>query len=837
MVNNYMIWHFLKVCFDAGWIYKGKDSVPWCPRCETAISQHEMLTEDYKEITHETVYFKSKVKSQKSHVFKALDNLYLLAWTTTPWTIPGNVALAINTDLEYVVVVHIESDDRLILAKDRLEATLSEDTYEVVQTVKGTDLIGLSYQGPFEDLEKATVARGENEALFHTVVDGSDIVSSEEGVGILHLAPGQGKEDFDLGRTIGLPFIELIDEEAVYYPGLGEFTGKNAKKHPEIIIDYLKKHMEGRFLLKTMRITHRYPACWRCKSELVWRVADEWYIGMDRTPNPDFEKYKGDSRTLRERMTAVAKKINWIPEFGLDRELDWLKNMHDWLISKKNRYWGLALPIFVNETGDYFEVVGSYDELKARAVSGWDQFEGNSPHKPFIDEVKIKSKDGTQVLTRIGDVGNPWLDAGIVPFSTVTDPSGNVAYTMDPEFFKQWFPADFITESFPGQFKNWFYALIAMSTVLEDAVPYKSVLGFATLQGEDGRPMHKSWGNSIEFNEGADKIGVDVMRFMFARQNPSDNMLFGYKKADEVRRQFYLMLYNVYKYFVEYAVEDEYDVVPKTLTVSEDAPVLDRWIYARLIQVVHHVDGELTQYKAAQASSAIEEFVSDISTWFIRRSRDRVGSSSENESDKASFYQTLYVVLHDLSIILSPFMPFLPEEMYTNLVRGESVHLASWPMYEGTFDEALVHDMVLVREIVAVGQRVRREQKLKVRQPLAKITVSRPKDKAYRALKNQDEYMALIMAELNVKTIDMKIADEAEISCVYDTNLTPELVLEGKYRDLVRTLQQMRKEHNLKSSDVIEITVLPEFEVYEKELKRKLMARLVLYGDTPSIRL
>jgi len=279
---------------------------------------------------------------------------------------------------------------------------------------------------------------------------------------------------------------------------------------------------------------------------LVWKVEDEWYIAMDK---------KLEGRSLRERMMNVAKKIKWMPEFGLDRELDWLKNMHDWLISKKNRYWGLALPIYECKKCGHFEVIGSKDELNKKAVSGWNKFEGNSPHKPHIDEVKIKCVKCSSTVSRTEDVGNPWLDAGIVAYSTIAENNqGEPLYTKNKKEWEKWFPADFITESFPGQFKNWFYALIAMSTVMEDQPPFKRVLGFGTQLGEDGRPMHKSWGNAIEFNEGADKIGVDVMRWMFARHNPAENMLFGYKKADEVRRQFYLMLWNTYKFFIEYAI-------------------------------------------------------------------------------------------------------------------------------------------------------------------------------------------------------------------------------------------------------------------------------------------
>ncbi|MEK7078526.1 MAG: class I tRNA ligase family protein, partial [Patescibacteria group bacterium] len=553
--NNYMIWHFLKTCYENGWIYKGHESVPWCPRCETAISQHEMLTEDYKEVVHESLFIEVPIVGKK--------NEYLLYWTTTPWTIPANIAIAVDEKIEYSLV---QGSTGLFfwVAKDLVEAVFKKDYKKIIKTVPGKELVGLKYTGPFDHLPAVAKIAKENPKTFHTVIPTDKLImpiSTTEGTGMVHTAVSAGTEDFILGKKFGLPMIPVIEDDASYLPGLGEFSGKNAKKHPELIIDFLKSHKEGEFLFDILRYKHRYPACWRCKTELVWKVADEWYIAMDKPSQVKSSKLKVKNLTLRERMVEVAKQIKWMPEFGLDRELDWLKNMHDWLISKKNRYWGLALPIYECKKCGAFDVVGSKKELKEKAVVGWEKFEGHSPHKPFIDEIKIKCSKCGGHAERIEAVGNPWLDAGIVPYSTMMeDNQGEPLYLKDQSKWKEWFPANFITESFPGQFKNWFYAMIAISSVLENTFPFERVLGYGTMVGEDGRPMHKSWGNSVEFNEGADKIGVDVMRWMFARQNPADNMLFGYKKADEVRRQFYLMLWNTYKFFVEYANLDGYTI-------------------------------------------------------------------------------------------------------------------------------------------------------------------------------------------------------------------------------------------------------------------------------------
>ena len=471
--NNYAIWNFLKVCWQSGWLYKGHESIPWCPRCETAISQHEILTEDYQELAHESVYLKLPIINSRE---------YLLVWTTTPWTIPANIAVAVDPKLEYALV------DNVWVAGDIAPRLFPNS--QIQKKEPGKKLVGLKYRGPYDHLE--AVKNAASHRLFHTVIaTDSQImpINITEGTGLVHTAVSAGEEDFKLGKKLGLPMIPVIADNADYLPGLGNLSGKNAKEHPEIVLDYLKTE---HWALKTEHYTHRYPVCWRCKTELVWLVADEWYINMDKPDNTGI--------SLRKQMMAVAKKIKWLPAFGLDRELDWLKNMHDWLISKKNRYWGLALPIYECASCHHFEVVGSKEELKSKSIAGWDKFEGNSPHRPWIDEVKITCSQCKSLVSRITDVGNPWLDAGIVSFST-----------LPPE----WFPADFITESFPGQFKNWFYSLIAMSTVLTKSNPFKTVLGFATMLDSFGKPFHKSAGNAIEFVEAANKFGADVIPWVF----------------------------------------------------------------------------------------------------------------------------------------------------------------------------------------------------------------------------------------------------------------------------------------------------------------------------------
>ena len=832
--NNYMIWHFLKVCYDKGWIYKGHETVPWCPRCETAISQHEMLTEDYKELTHNSVFLKLPITTP------GWENTFLLVWTTTPWTIPGNVAVGVNTKYtygiqkdpntghKYILLVNGEEqrptkrEDQKSKAILSLEAWIMDGTgitLESPETLKGSELLGLQYTAPFDRLEKVQAARALNPALFHTVVDASNIVTDVEGTGLLHIAPGAGVEDFALSRELHLPLISLIADNADYLADLGQFSGQNAKKHPELIIDYLSS-VGNEYLFKTLNYTHRYPACWRCKTELVWKVADEWYIAMDKV-DPDDKK----RRSLRQKMIDVAKSISWKPEFGLGRELDWLNNMHDWLISKKNRYWGLALPIWVCDQCGEFEVVGSKEELKQKAVSGFDAFEGHTPHKPFIDEVKIKHSCGG-VMTRIGDVGNPWLDAGIVPFSTLVDPqTKKVSYTTDKKYFQEWFPADFITESFPGQFKNWFYSLIAMSAALEDTRPFETVLGFASVLAEDGRPMHKSWGNAIEFNEAADQIGVDVMRWTYARHNPERNLLFGFKTTSEVKRSFHMLLWNSYRFFANYAALEVWQ--PK-IEFDQPPTKLDLWILNRLNQTSFEVEEALENYDAFTATQSIESFVSDLSLWYIRRSRDRVGPTANSETDKEVCYRTMRTIFDVLSRLLMPFTPFLADMIYTNVTGEETVHLSDWPDVNTpeVIDTNLIDQMREVRKICEFGHAARKEKLIAVKQPLARITVYGFSDK----LAKEKEMIQLIKDELNVLEVifaDAKKAPSVEL----DLTISDELKEMGRVREILRSIQEARKTALCRLDERIDL-VLPDWpENFTEEIKKKSLADSLAKGN------
>jgi len=785
--NNYMIWYFLKKCWEKGLLYKGRDAVPWCPRCGTAISQHEILTEEYKIVQHKAIYFKLPILN------KEWEGTNFLVWTTTPWTIPGNVALLVHPFFEYGIF-QLENGERLILLKDLAEKILKSN-YNLIETVKGERLKGLKYEGVFDALERVEKAKRENPDNFHIVILDKNLVTAEEGTGIVHIAPAAGQEDFHLAKIHHLPIIEIIDESAVYLEGLGEFSGKNAKEHPEIILDYIENTENKKFFFGIEDYQHRYPTCWRCKKELVWRMVDEWYISMEK---------------LREKLIKIAKRIEWIPSFGLAREIDWLKNMDDWLISKK-RYWGLALPIFECKCGN-FEVIGSKEELKERAVEGWKDFQGHSPHRPWVDKVKIKCSRCGELIKRIPDVGNPWLDAGIVPFSTFIDPiTKRVSYLTDRKYWKRWFPADLVCESFPGQFRNWFYSIIVMSAVLEGREPVKTIFGYASVRDEKGEEMHKSKGNAIWFDEAVEKVGADPMRWLYARQNPAENLNFGYTAIEEIKKKL-MTLYNSYNFFFTYVERKERR--PAILQkYSKD--LLDQWIISRINNLIKVVESCLDKYQVAKAISAIEEFfIEDLSLWYIRRSRPRF---KEKGPGRTGAIATLYYVLLRLLQIISPIVPFFAEALYQQLKLSKmprSIHLMNWPKVEKRkIKKDLEVKMQLIRQIVSLALAERATKGIKIRQPLLALKVKNKKIKRMR------ELWDLIRGEVNVKEIifDETIDKEVEL----DTTLTPELEEEGLIREMVRQIQDMRKSLGLRPVNKIFIFINGEEDLLKIIEKKK----------------
>ncbi|HUS69541.1 MAG TPA: isoleucine--tRNA ligase [Anaerolineae bacterium] len=731
--NNYTIWLFLKTCHERGWIYKGRDVLPWCPRCSTAISEHEIVTEGYQELTHPSVTLRFPLIGR--------ENEALLVWTTTPWTLSSNVAAAAHPEVPYVKVK--QDGEYFYLAREAMP--MLRGSYQVLDEFLGAEMEGWAYRGPYDELPS-------QKGVTHQVILW-DEVSEAEGSGIVHIAPGCGKEDFELGKKYDLAAIAPLDEFGVFVPGFDWLSGLNVSDSAEAIFDDLRR--KG-LLYLVEDYTHRYPVCWRCQSELVFRLVDEWYIYMDE---------------LRYQIMDVVRQIRWIPEFGLERELDWLRNMDDWMISKK-RYWGLALPIYDCDCG-HFEVIGSEDELRERAVEGWNEFEGHSPHRPWIDAVKIRCSQCGKAVSRIPDVGNPWLDAGIVALSTLN-------YRHDRQYWEKWYPADFITECFPGQFRNWFYALLAESTAMENRPPFLTVFGYALVKDEHGAEMHKSSGNVIWFDDAAETMGVDVMRWMYCSHNPRVNLNFGYGPADEVRRRFFIPLWNIYSFFTTYAGIDGW--VPQRMTRKATPPepsnLLDRWILSRLQVMVQEVTDSLDNYDAAAPTRVIEALVDDLSNWYVRRSRRRFWKSEQDE-DKDLAYWTLHECLVTLVKVLAPFVPFVTEEMYQNLVRSvdpgapESVHHCDFPTARKELVDAdLMESMALAIKIAGLGRSARGQGGVKLRQPLSSAVVVGPFGDRADPLGALSDF---VVEELNVK--ELLFTDDASALVTYA--LKPDLRLLG----------------------------------------------------------
>ncbi|CAN5832615.1 isoleucine--tRNA ligase [soil metagenome] len=850
--NNYTIWHFLKKCHERGLVYKGLDAMPWCPRCGTGISEQERK-EGYKFVSDRAVFVKFPLREREGS---------LLVWTTTPWTLAANVAAAVNPERTYVKVR--QGDEVVYLSESLLKVLDSEKKRlgapEVLEELMGSTMLGWFYDGPFDDFHAA------RPAVEHHRVIAWDEVSESDGTGIVHIAPGCGKEDFDLGKQLGLPVVMPIDESGHYVAGFGALTGRSALEVAPQIVERLKA--EGR-LYKSEMYSHDYPHCWRCGTALLFRAVDEWYIDMD----------------WRDEIKQNVRKIRWIPDYGRDLEIDWLTNMGDWMISKK-RYWGLALPIFSCADCGWFDVVGGREELQARAVQGWEEFEGdpanpNTPHRPYIDKVKIRCEKCGEAVSRILDVGNPWLDAGIVPYSTVR-------YNSDRTYWSEWVPADFVTESFPGQFRNWFYALLTMSTMMEDLPPFKTLLGYALVRDETGSEMHYSKGNSIEFDVAADKMGADVMRWMYSRHNPTNNLNFGYTMGDQVERKVFSTLWNSYLFFVNYAILDSFDPAAPQVPVAE-RPEIDRWILSDLQLLVRQANEAFPNYLIFNFVRKAESFIDQLSNWYIRRNRQRFWDpAGTNEKDKAAAYQTLYEVLTTLTKLLAPIIPFLTERIYGNLRQDydpESVHLCAYPQADQSLiDEDLSYQMTVAQQVASNARALREQSTIRVRQPLAELRVASPTEKARTAL---ERLQSLILDELNVKsltvhralgnltsitlspnfaklgpkhgnkvqgiaaavreapdavareleagrtaeltvdgetvTIDPEdatihtvtrqgwaVASAGDVQIALDTRISDELRLEGLARDVVRHIQQLRKDSGLNIEDHIEAAYATE---------------------------
>jgi isoleucyl-tRNA synthetase len=850
--NIEYIWRFLKVVHERGWLYQGHRSTQWCPRCGTSISQHEVYSGEYQELDHPSLYVRFPLADAEGES--------LVIWTTTPWTLPANVAAAVRPDAEYGRT----ADGEWYAVERRPDA-------DFVERVLGNALVGRPYHGPFDDL--AALADVE-----HRVIPWDD-VSLDEGTGIVHIAPGAGTEDFELGRVHELPVLVPIDESGLFYDNYGHLAGIAADAAEAPVVATLR---ERGLLVEAGRIVHRYPTCWRCKTPLLFRVVDDWFISAEE---------------IRQPMLDANATVEWTPSFYSKRMDDWLRNMGDWNISRK-RYFGLPLPFYPCACG-HLTVIGSRAELEQRAVRGLAGL--RELHRPWIDDVVITCNKCGEEVTRIPEVGDAWLDAGIVPLSTLgwDNEAGYIprgyatgaaeglttADLPDHAYWVKWFPADMVSEM-REQIRLWFYAISFMSVTLIGRSPYRRVLTYEKLLDETGREMHRSWGNAISAAEALDQMGADVMRWLYCEQVPSQNMRFGHGPAHEAKRRL-LTFWNCAKFFVDYA-----NVSPQA--DAGDLEPLDRWLLARTDQLVAEATDAYERYWTPDVVASFEAFVDDLSNWYIRRSRRRFWNGD------AAALATLREALMRSLVVIAPAMPFLSDHLWRVLRSDDqpgSVFLTRW-QDAGERDQQLLDDVADTRRVVELGHQARGDAGIKLRQPLRRAYV--------RGANGATTHSGELGEELNVKEIvfddgpvvrsqvkpnlpvlgprlgsrlpavkaaleasdyeelegggvrvageelrpeevlhgegsaveGFAIAQNGALSVALDTTLDDELVREGRVRELVHRINAMRRDAGLELSDRIAVTLGPEeadLADHETWIKEETLALSVRLGDALTI--
>lgn len=738
------IWHFLKKCDDNGWIQREYKPMPWCPRCGTSLSEHEM-TGSYKLMTHNSVFFKLPIIEMSSKI---------LVWTTTPWTLSSNVALAVNPEIDYVEV-KIKSDEKtLILAKNAI-SYLGDDKIEVLRVFKGEELVGLHYDTCFPEIPA-------QKDIDHKIVAWDD-VAADEGTGVVHIAPGCGIEDFELGERLGLPKVMPIDDMGIYLEGFGWLTGKDSHTVADEVFEHLK---EADKLYKIEPHEHSYPVCWRCKSEVVFRLVPAWYIRTEE---------------IKPKLIEAANNVKWEPASNGKRMNDWLNNMGDWNISRK-RYYGMPLPFYPCECG-HTTVIGSKKQLRELADDSAQVDALPELHRPWIDEIKIKCPHCGKAVSRVSEIGDVWLDAGIVPFSTF-------GYFRDKDEWKKNFPAEWVTEMHE-QVRLWFYSLLFMSVVLEDKAPYERVLTNSAVVSEDGSKFSKT-GFMIKFDEAAEKIGADTVRYLYAGAPVTNDVRFGYNLGDEARRKL-LSFWNIFTFFDTYAKIDKPNFENYKPNKAAMTPT-DKWLVVRTNEFIKKSTEYFNDYKVYLLVKDFEVFVDDISNWYIRTNRRRFWKTGD-EQDKMTAYWVLYYALKSATQVMAPVIPFMTEYIWQNFTRKVlpsaeiSVHLSDWPTpIDGFEDDGIIAETELSREVIATAMRLRNEQQIKVRQPLSKLYLCCKKDDADKI----NTFEKNILDELNIKSIQY-ISD---VNVLEDKYLTVNFkvagaVLKQNVNKMKQTLENM----------------------------------------------
>ena len=872
-------WWALKQIWDKKLLYKGFKIVPYCPRCGTPLSSHE-VAQGYKDVKERSAIARFKVKDEDA---------YILAWTTTPWTLPSNVALCVNPDETYVKV---KAGDgyTYYMAEALLDSVLGKladeengvKAYEILETYKGSDLENKEYE-PLFDFAKDIIAKQHKKASYVTC---DTYVTMGAGPGVVHIAPAFGEDDAQVGRKYDLPFVQLVN-------GKGEMTeetpyaGVFCKKADPMVLKDLE---EKGLLFDAPKFEHSYPHCWRCDTPLIYYARESWFIKMT---------------AVKDDLVRNNNTVNWIPEsIGKGRFGDWLENIQDWGISR-NRYWGTPLNVWECECG-HQECIGSRAELAEK--SGNPDAAQVELHRPYIDAVTIKCPDCGKEMHRVPEVIDCWFDSGAMPFAQHHYPFEN------KEVFEQQFPAKFISEAV-DQTRGWFYSLMAESTLLFNKAPYENVIVLGHVQDENGQKMSKSKGNAVDPFEALEQYGADAIRWYFyINSAPWLPNRFHGKAVQEGQRKFMSTLWNTYAFYVLYAEIDQFDATKYTLDY-EKLPVMDKWLLSKLNTLVKTVDENLGNYRIPEAARALDSFVDEMSNWYVRRSRDRFWAKGM-EQDKINAYMTLYTALVTVAKTAAPMIPFMTEDIYQNLVRNldptapESIHLCDFPVAnEQHIDKELEDNMEAVLKIVVIGRACRNTANIKTKQPIGKMYV-----KADFAL--SEYFVEIIEDELNVKSVEFtedvsaftsytfkpqlrtvgpkygkylkqiqqtlasldgnqamaklkaegalkldNISDEVVlceedllismaqkegyvsdseggVTVVLDTNLTPELIEEGMVREIISKLQTMRKEADFEVTDRIHVTysgsdkVGEIFEKYGENIKTVVLADTVTEGMT-----
>ena len=862
--NSYIesVWWALKQMWDKGLLYEGHKVMPYCPRCGTALSSHE-VAQGYKDVKDLTCVAKFKVEGE--------DNKYILAWTTTPWTLPSNLALCINKAYTYIEAK--VGDEILILAKDLADKVLGED-YEIAREFPGTQLLGTKYEQlmPF----------GKVEGKAFEVIHG-DYVTLSDGTGVVHIAPAYGEDDSLVAKANGITFINLVDREGKFVEEVTPWAGKFVKKCDESICKWLE---ENNKLFKSERYLHSYPHCWRCDTPLLYYPKESWFVAMT---------------TLRDKLLENNNKINWYPDnIRTGRFGKFLENVIDWGISR-DRYWGTPLPIWSCECG-HKECIGSIEELKNKGINVPEDIE---LHKPYIDNVHLKCEKCGKEMTRANEVIDCWFDSGSMPFAQLHYPFEN------KELFDQNFPAQFISEAV-DQTRGWFYTLLAISTAIFDRNPFENCIVLGHVLDKKGLKMSKSKGNVVDPFTVLDSQGADATRWHFYTASaPWLPTRFSVDDVGEAGRKFMGTLWNVYSFYVLYAELDQFNPLQYSDFVSEN--VMDKWIMSKLNTLVKDVDSMLDSYQITQAALAIEDFTDELSNWYVRRNRGRYWTQ-ELTDDKIGAYVTLYRVLTTVIKVAAPFVPFITENIYQNLVVGldknaeESIHLCKWPeVDEKAIDKELEKEMDLAYTIVKLGRSARNGANIKNRQPLSKMLVStdslpryyddiitdelnikevefgadlsthvnfeiKPNlpvlGKAYGKLipairkeiaaRNQMELAQTIQnggvvvinidgneIELNKENLLVTMqglegyafAGEGSIGVVLDTNITDELREEGHVREMISKIQNMRKDKGFEVADKIKLYVadndmlLDIVKKYAEVIKKETLTQEIVYNE------